>query len=169
MAGGCVETTSDPVRPPDVPNKANERSDSSGRPRAQSPSLAITMRTLFGRTTSRRLRFQARPTSHSVRIFRSVEREILRRTVGATGMRAITMRTLFGRTTSRRLRSRARGTSRSVWIYRLGETHNFRRTVAATGMRALPACSCSVAATGVSGACRSSPLFVRSEPCLLRR
>ncbi len=52
--------------------------------KAQSPSLAITMRALFGRTTSRRLRFQARRTSRSVRIFRSDEAEILRRTVAAT-------------------------------------------------------------------------------------
>jgi hypothetical protein len=83
MAGGCVETTSDPVRPPEVPNKAAERRDSYGRPKG---AVAISMRAQFGRTTSRRLRFQARRTSRSVRIFRSVERQILRRTVAATNV-----------------------------------------------------------------------------------
>ena len=43
--------------------------------KAQSPSLAITVRVLFGRTTSRRLGFQARRTSRSVRIFRLNETE----------------------------------------------------------------------------------------------
>ena len=46
--------------------------------------VAITMRVLFGRTTLRRLRFEARRMSRSVRIFRTGEAEILRRTVAAT-------------------------------------------------------------------------------------
>lgn len=55
--------------------------------KAQSPSHAITMRVLFGRTTSRRLGFEARQTNRSVRILRLGEVEILRRTVAATVMR----------------------------------------------------------------------------------
>src|SRR5260221_11664866 len=47
--------------------------------KAQSPSLAITMRALFGRTTSRRLGFQARRTSRLGSDFKAGEAEILRR------------------------------------------------------------------------------------------
>jgi precorrin isomerase len=125
-----------PVRPPDVPNKANERSDSSGRPRG---GVAIARHHLAGSVRADDIKataFSVRRTSRSVRIFRSVEREILRRTVAATGMLATTMRSRFGRTISRRLRFPVGRTSRSVRIFRSVETEILRRIVAATGMLA---------------------------------
>jgi hypothetical protein len=55
--------------------------------KAQSPSLAITMRVPFGRTTSRRLGFEARRTSPLRSDFEVGRGGDLRRTVAATVMR----------------------------------------------------------------------------------
>jgi len=115
------------------PNKAVERSDSYGRPqgasRHRSPSPCGV---LFGRTTSRRLRFEASrnepaPVAATVPLgpWCSKQSGGTKRFVWPTSRRqspslAITIRVLFGRTTSRRLRFEASRTSPLRWDFEVG-------------------------------------------------